>query len=374
MEEKKIRMRDLTLDDMEGVKTDGNWSMIDILRSVTKRAAEIFDNEVVLGQSYRGEEKGDEKPSSSGSKRFSHKEKGNPSIVEKPSSSKSTKFSQKEKGKLSVEENPNSCKNIKFRFSFHEEISCSENLLKKPIKCRKDQRLREEKSFKKTIEYKGIVQHEEEWSKKCFNKLFQSNLKSTASGFVAETSGMKKRKKSMSKSCSSGEEDQVKKKRSKIDHGPEPPPPLPEEFRNAIQELAEGRNISAEMLVLQKGLYNSDVDRHQSRFSIPRNSMIGDFLKDEEKANLLRRLGNGRLEPMRVSIIDPLLIKDTVDLRRWPMKKDSGNESVSYMITGNWTEILKRNNFESGCGTVVQLWSFRIEEELCFCLVRLPGN
>ncbi|CAI9756884.1 unnamed protein product [Fraxinus pennsylvanica] len=343
MEEKKTRMRELTEDDMVGVKSNGNRFMIDFLKNVTKRAAEIFDNEVLSGESYTKMEKKEEKPSSSKGIMFSHK------------------------GEKDEEEKKIRACKIKYRFSFEEEISWDEHQLKKPMN-RKEERLRE-----KSIKHKVIMQYEKESESPLKNKLKRTaseeifyNLYNSIVD-IPETSGVKKRKNNTSKSSSSGEEVRVVNKRTKI--VPDSPPPLPEEFKNAIQELAQGRNISQEILVVQKGLYKSDTERQQNRFSIPLNSVIGEFLKDEEKDHLLKRL-NGKLESIQVTIIDPMLIRDKVKLRRWPMKKKNGKESVSYMLTGSWTEIRERNKFE--IGNVVQLWSVRIEEELLFCLVRLP--
>ncbi|CAI9756847.1 unnamed protein product [Fraxinus pennsylvanica] len=338
MEEKKTRMRELTEDDMVGVKSNGNRFMIDFLKNVTKRAAEIFDNEVLLsGECYTKKENRDEKPSSSKSIMFSHKEKG-------------------EKDEKEKKIRPCKCK---YGFSFEEELPWDEFQFKKPMNS-KEERWRKNKKLKSIAPEEIVYSLEEDFARR-------NNLKNSTVN-IPETSGVKKRKNNTSKTRSNGEEEvRIVKKGTMI--GPDPPPPLPEEFKNAIQELANGRNISQEILVVQKGLYKSDTEPQQSRLSIPLNSVIGEFLKDEEKAHLLKRL-NGKLEHISVPIIDPLLIRDTVDLRRWSMKKSNGKESVSYMLTGSWIEMRKRNDLK--VGNVVQLWSVRIEEELVFCLVRLP--
>ncbi|XP_022895390.1 uncharacterized protein LOC111409593 [Olea europaea var. sylvestris] len=342
MEEKKIRMRELTEEDMVGIKSDKNRFMIDFLKNVTKRAAEIYDNEALSGESYAKKENRDEKPSSSKRIMFPRKENG------EEENEKDEKF--------------RACKN-KIRFSFDEEISWDEFQFKKPTNS-KEERSRKNKKLKSIAPEEIVYSLEEDFARR--NNLDNSTVD------IPETSGVKSRKNNKSKRrCNGGEEEEVRVVKKRINTGPDPPPPLPEEFKDAIQELANGRSISQEILVVQKGLYKSDTEPQQSRLSIPLNSVVGEFLKDEEKAHLLKRF-NGKLEHISVPIIDPLLIRDKVDLRRWPMKKSNGKESVSYMLTGNWIDMLNRNDLK--VGHVVQLWSVRIEEELVFCLVRLPGN
>ncbi|EYU30319.1 hypothetical protein MIMGU_mgv11b021846mg, partial [Erythranthe guttata] len=72
-----------------------------------------------------------------------------------------------------------------------------------------------------------------------------------------------------------------------------------------------------------------------------------------------------------VMIIEPSLRREKVKLSRWDMKKGNGKNTCSnYLINGKWRHIVERNRLEPG--DVVQLWSFRIDQELHFALVKLP--
>ncbi|XP_012846833.1 PREDICTED: B3 domain-containing protein At5g24050-like [Erythranthe guttata] len=171
--------------------------------------------------------------------------------------------------------------------------------------------------------------------------------------------------------------DNLKKKKEAIGNGPPTPPPLPEEFKKTIQEIGKGKNLSeeAEMkLVIQKGLFETDLAPGNNRLSIPFTRVRDHgFLTEEEARFLTTRDRNNKMKFKDVTIIEPSLRREKVKLSRWDMKKGNGKNTWSnYVINGKWRHIVERNRLEPG--DVVQLWSFRIDQELHFALVKLPGN
>ncbi|EYU26006.1 hypothetical protein MIMGU_mgv1a022380mg, partial [Erythranthe guttata] len=166
-------------------------------------------------------------------------------------------------------------------------------------------------------------------------------------------------------------------KKEAIGNGPPTPPPLPEEFKKTIQEIGSGKNISeeAEMkLVIQKGLFETDLAAGNNRLSIPFTRVRDHgFLTEEEARFLTTRDRNNKMKFKDVTIIEPSLRREKVKLSRWDMKKGNGkNTCSSYVINGKWRHIVERNRLEPG--DVVQLWSFRIDQELHFALVKLPDS
>ncbi|KAL8482431.1 hypothetical protein ACS0TY_027950 [Phlomoides rotata] len=147
---------------------------------------------------------------------------------------------------------------------------------------------------------------------------------------------------------------------------------LPEEFTRAIQETAGGGRVSQVRLVIEKSLTISDVKPNQNRLLMPIRQISDEFLNEEEKNRIGGKDGEGRKIYMNVRIIEPSLQRgDSVRFGRWDMSKSNGKSpSSNYVINGNWMKIVNRNRLREEM--VVQVWSFRIGEELCFALVKLP--
>ena len=89
---------------------------------------------------------------------------------------------------------------------------------------------------------------------------------------------------------------------------------------------------------------------------IPKKQM-NPFLYGEEIASL-------PLE--KVVIIEPNLNIGTVRLVKWKMGSDV------LALNGGWGRIVKRNSLVEGM--VMQLWAVRIDNELLFVLVHVPGR
>ncbi|KAL2558045.1 B3 domain-containing protein-like [Forsythia ovata] len=162
------------------------------------------------------------------------------------------------------------------------------------------------------------------------------------------------------------------KKRKSCEKSKKPPPPLPIEFKNAILELAQGATVSQEKLVIQKILFNADIEKTQNRFSIPVKQIREEFLTEQEKINLTKyvSISSTRKMAMEVRIIDPLLSETTVELKNWELRKNAGPSSFSYVLNDTWRKIREENKLE--IGNILQLWAVRVDGELLFALVKLP--
>ncbi|KAL1541503.1 putative B3 domain-containing protein [Salvia divinorum] len=148
-------------------------------------------------------------------------------------------------------------------------------------------------------------------------------------------------------------------------------PPLPEEFKNAIEEMARGANapVAASKLVIQKQLYGTDLSSGHNRLSIPMSQIADDFLTEMEKEHLRGHDGSYKKKYLDVKIVGPsLAATETAKFCQWHI----GKTSSCYVINGKWNAIVAKNKLM--VGEAVQLWCFRIDRELCFALVRLPGN
>ncbi|GAA0172060.1 hypothetical protein LIER_41271 [Lithospermum erythrorhizon] len=142
-----------------------------------------------------------------------------------------------------------------------------------------------------------------------------------------------------------------RKRTSGVLEGSNPPPTIPEEFKKIISKVAPGKNISEVKLVVQKKLEDTDCDGGQNRFSIPKDKLREHFLEDVE---------NGERYQM-VHIIDPSLNHYDIKLSMW---------KPFYALNGDsWKMIKKTNNLEPGM--IMQLWGFRVNNELWFALVNL---
>lgn len=162
-------------------------------------------------------------------------------------------------------------------------------------------------------------------------------------------------------------------------NGPNPPPPLPQEVRRMIRESGADKEEEP-VLVIQKVLEASDMKKNRNRLSIPSSKVRERFLMDGEEETLRRRVdkyGKDKgLEYIDVGFTQPKLKRrERIKLRRWVMKKSKGPGSVSYMLTGTWSQVVE----DEDCTTsdpnpkVVQLWAYRLNGELSFALVNLPN-
>ncbi|KAF3441235.1 hypothetical protein FNV43_RR15148 [Rhamnella rubrinervis] len=119
------------------------------------------------------------------------------------------------------------------------------------------------------------------------------------------------------------------------------------------------------MLVIEKTLFKSDLDRGLNRFSIPCIQIKNEFLEEEEKTNLCTKQNDGKHnQGMQVSVIEPCLDVTTLCLKKWDF-----NSTSSYVLIKNWINVADKNQLMRNMK--VHLWSFRVNTALCFALVNL---
>ncbi|PIN12447.1 hypothetical protein CDL12_14944 [Handroanthus impetiginosus] len=136
---------------------------------------------------------------------------------------------------------------------------------------------------------------------------------------------------------------------------PQPPPVLPPTMMNHIVQTGgclEGMNF-----VIKKELFDSDVSKNLNRLSIPYGKSDLRFLTLEEveyfkapKAEIL------------ATLVEPCLKECRINFRNW-------ESNSMYVLTTTWNDVWMRNMLRRG--TMIQLWSFRRNSELCFALVRI---
>ncbi|XP_034704176.1 B3 domain-containing protein At3g25182-like [Vitis riparia] len=123
---------------------------------------------------------------------------------------------------------------------------------------------------------------------------------------------------------------------------PHATPELPVILRNQIKALG-GFDVT---FVIQKSLFKIDVSSDHNRLSIPLNHIQQGFLTPEENERLNSR-GNGKkCADMEVMLIEPSLHRETISLRKWNMKKASGNSTSMYVLVTNWKSVMERNSMK----------------------------
>lgn len=133
---------------------------------------------------------------------------------------------------------------------------------------------------------------------------------------------------------------------------------LPTEFRARIEQM----NGSKIYLVIQKGLFYSDISDTHARLSIPVNQVVStEFLTGDEK----RGIEGCKIN---VKLIEPSLQVSELRFTKWKMPKGGGKYSYNYALISGWKNVKNKNRLQEG--DTVQVWSFRnLEEKLCLALV-----
>ncbi|KAL4637989.1 hypothetical protein ACB092_03G118500 [Castanea dentata] len=150
-------------------------------------------------------------------------------------------------------------------------------------------------------------------------------------------------------------------------------PKLPTEFEQKVKGELKGSDVK---LVIEKELSKTDMEKHQNRLLIPRAQANVEFLTEEEKETLNEKRGNHYLgmevpmiywktkELMEAPLMEPRLDSSTIWLKNWK----SGNKNA-LVLASAWTRIASENGLE--IGNIIQLWSFRVKQELHMALVKL---
>ncbi|XP_023924089.2 B3 domain-containing protein At2g31420 [Quercus suber] len=127
----------------------------------------------------------------------------------------------------------------------------------------------------------------------------------------------------------------------------EPPPNLPQKFKDVIKEMGG----SDELLVIQKKLFMCDTNMNKNRFSIPFGQILSkDFLTEEEKKKLIEG------QKIKAPLIDPELQSHDIFLVQ-------RNNPDVYVLRNTWNNVHTSNDLKKD--DVVQLWSFRARQQAC---------
>ncbi|RVW35283.1 putative B3 domain-containing protein [Vitis vinifera] len=116
--------------------------------------------------------------------------------------------------------------------------------------------------------------------------------------------------------------------RVEMDEGEDPPPELPEDFKVRIREM----NGTHPILVLEKQLFKTDINKGENRLSMPLNQIRREFLSEDEKMRVV--------EGMQVKLIQPSLEETTVTFKKWKMKESCH----LYVFTREWKLIVHDNS------------------------------
>ncbi|KAJ8440967.1 hypothetical protein Cgig2_019996 [Carnegiea gigantea] len=142
-------------------------------------------------------------------------------------------------------------------------------------------------------------------------------------------------------------------------------PVLPHNFRELIFSMGG----SDPVMVLQKKLFKSDVDKGQGRVTMPvRECGTRLSLTEEEKQMLEVRDKKDSLVGIRVKVIEPGLRERELTFKKWNYKENTS----SYVLVNSWFEVVVKNELKDG--DEIQIWAFRINGKLALALVKLPTS
>ncbi|VVA99391.1 unnamed protein product [Arabis nemorensis] len=140
-----------------------------------------------------------------------------------------------------------------------------------------------------------------------------------------------------------------------------------------LTKLMRDMNGSDLRLIFERSLYKTDVNPKESRLSMPFNELIRkDFLTPVESSIMEEDINNDKKMGVGAILFDQEKVKWGVMLKRWEMKKDSGNGSWNYALTCGWNDVVKANGLK--LNDRISIWSFRWGRLLCFALVTPPPS
>ncbi|CAI9278700.1 unnamed protein product [Lactuca saligna] len=139
---------------------------------------------------------------------------------------------------------------------------------------------------------------------------------------------------------------------------------ITQELEEFITNKLKGKEAK---VVIQKTLYRSDLEENQNRLNMPMKQVIkpDEFLRKNEKEDL----ENGK--EFEVRLLGPRLEmhKKPMMLKMWRM-----NSTSNYVLKTEWNRFVKANEKDLEINKKIQVWSFRIDEKLCFAIARLERH
>ncbi|KAI3716809.1 hypothetical protein L1987_67975 [Smallanthus sonchifolius] len=125
-----------------------------------------------------------------------------------------------------------------------------------------------------------------------------------------------------------------------------------------IEEFIASIGGSEAVLVIEKKITKSDCDKSQGRLLIPVLQVKNPgFLRMNEREKL------GMREDVSVEVFDPERCKSTLNLAQWKMKNEN------YVLKTNWRKLVFKNGLKEN--TVIRVLAFRVDQQLCFAVVRV---
>ncbi|XVF85247.1 hypothetical protein PTKIN_Ptkin17bG0102600 [Pterospermum kingtungense] len=137
---------------------------------------------------------------------------------------------------------------------------------------------------------------------------------------------------------------------------PVPVTDLPESFKQLIENMGG----SGLVLVIQKQIYFSDMSRIASRLSMPFSQLKTHEFLTKAEAERLKNVKNF----IKACLLEPSMKESGITFKRWNYGKSS-----SYVLNKGWNSVVESNGLK--VGDTVQVWSFRVNSELCFALVKV---
>ncbi|KAK7245548.1 hypothetical protein RIF29_40395 [Crotalaria pallida] len=136
------------------------------------------------------------------------------------------------------------------------------------------------------------------------------------------------------------------------------PSVLPQEFMDRINEMG-GTEIT---LVFSKVLYTTDLTKQANRLLMSfRKIKNAAFLREGELQEIKAK--------MEVPLIQPSLELTNITLTLWDMAKSNGTTNYYYALITNWKKVVDANELKEN--DKVEVWSFRVQEELHLALVKV---
>ncbi|XP_076898830.1 B3 domain-containing protein At2g32645-like [Bidens hawaiensis] len=118
-------------------------------------------------------------------------------------------------------------------------------------------------------------------------------------------------------------------------------------------------------LVIQKPLYESDLNTNKNGLNMPVKQLVTrphEFMTVHE----MRVMEDGRVDGMEVKVVGPSMkmYEKPLRLKTWHMKNTD-----NFVLKTKWNEFVASNKMVFKTYTVIQVWSFRKDRELCYAIV-----
>ncbi|XP_071708959.1 B3 domain-containing protein At2g32645-like [Rutidosis leptorrhynchoides] len=160
---------------------------------------------------------------------------------------------------------------------------------------------------------------------------------------------------------SSVEEDYWNKRLRNIINHKQVVPLVYNDVTKRLKKFIENEMNGSEINVLiQKHITESDTRRNLNRLNMPMLQVLThDFLTEDEKHYLDMNM------EIEVPLVGPNLrmYEELMDLKVWSM-----SSSKNYVLKRCWFDFWEKNEVDLKEGELIQVWSFRIENRLCFAI------